>query len=225
MSVDAGGRAHLMPRRRHPAIAPAPGFPAGPERPPESKPQSSLAALAVPALSALHVGVLLLDGDAGVEWANAAARRMLDDADSSSALAGEAWRAIERLAGAAAEGHDAPRLLELALGGETLLVRAVRLASPGHGAARRAVLVTLERAPDRGPTDAELRERYGLTPRELRVARLVADGLSNAALAAALGITVNTARAHTERVRRKMGVRSRARIVALLHGAADRADP
>jgi pimeloyl-ACP methyl ester carboxylesterase/DNA-binding CsgD family transcriptional regulator len=53
-----------------------------------------------------------------------------------------------------------------------------------------------------------------LTRRELEVARLVADGLTNHAIASRLSVAPRTAEAHVENIRRKLGVRSRAQIAA-----------
>ncbi len=58
--------------------------------------------------------------------------------------------------------------------------------------------------------DTQIRER--LTRRELEVASLVADGAPAKNVAAALSITVHTARRHTEQVFRKLGVHSRAEL-------------
>jgi len=53
-----------------------------------------------------------------------------------------------------------------------------------------------------------------LTRRELEVADLVADGLSNPEIATRLVISVRTAQGHVENILRKLGFRSRARIAA-----------
>jgi non-specific serine/threonine protein kinase len=53
-----------------------------------------------------------------------------------------------------------------------------------------------------------------LTPRELQVARLVAQGRSNKDIAAGLVISQRTAEGHVERIRTKLGFRSRAQIAA-----------
>ena len=53
-----------------------------------------------------------------------------------------------------------------------------------------------------------------LTSRELEVARLVADGLTNQAIASRLSVAPRTAEAHVENIRRKLEVRSRAQIAA-----------
>lgn len=57
-------------------------------------------------------------------------------------------------------------------------------------------------------------ESEPLTERELQVARLVADGLTNQSIATRLAIAPRTAEAHVEHIRRKLGVRSRAQIAA-----------
>ncbi len=53
-----------------------------------------------------------------------------------------------------------------------------------------------------------------LTGRELQVAGLIADGLTNHAIAGRLGVAPRTAEAHVENIRRKLQVRSRAQIAA-----------
>jgi len=53
-----------------------------------------------------------------------------------------------------------------------------------------------------------------LTSREAEVAALVAEGLTNQAIASRLGIAPRTAEAHVENIRRKLEVRSRAQIAA-----------
>ena len=53
-----------------------------------------------------------------------------------------------------------------------------------------------------------------LTGRELEVAGLVAEGLTNQAIARRLSIAPRTAEAHVENIRRKLQVRSRAQIAA-----------
>jgi len=53
-----------------------------------------------------------------------------------------------------------------------------------------------------------------LTGRELEVAGLVAEGLTNQAIARRLSVAPRTAEAHVENIRRKLAVRSRAQIAA-----------
>jgi DNA-binding response OmpR family regulator len=65
-------------------------------------------------------------------------------------------------------------------------------------------------------TDEELRDRYGLTARQVAVARLMAEGCSNAEIATRLTVSYFTARNHAEQVLAKFGVPARAAIGALL---------
>lgn len=53
-----------------------------------------------------------------------------------------------------------------------------------------------------------------LTPREDQVARLIADGLTNAAIGRSLGISERTAERHAENIRGKLGVSSRTQVAA-----------
>jgi len=55
-----------------------------------------------------------------------------------------------------------------------------------------------------------------LTARELEIAALVADGLTNALIAARLGITQRTVDTHVSNVLRKFGVSTRAAVAAAL---------
>jgi DNA-binding CsgD family transcriptional regulator len=67
-----------------------------------------------------------------------------------------------------------------------------------------------------GPAGLRLQDEYGMTPREVEVALLLSEGLSNSALARRLGISPHTARHHTQRVLGKLGVHSRAEAGARL---------
>ena len=59
---------------------------------------------------------------------------------------------------------------------------------------------------------------YCLSPRELQIARLVASGATNRAIADALEISLWTVSTHLRRVFAKTGVASRAEMVAELFG-------
>lgn len=56
------------------------------------------------------------------------------------------------------------------------------------------------------PAEGEVRERFGLTRRQAEVALLLADRHSNKEIAAALGLSVHTARHHVEHVLSALGV-------------------
>jgi pimeloyl-ACP methyl ester carboxylesterase/DNA-binding CsgD family transcriptional regulator len=65
-----------------------------------------------------------------------------------------------------------------------------------------------------------------LTDRELEVADLVTDGLTNQAIARRLAVGARTVDTHVENIRRKLGVRSRAQIAAWVtaHGVGSSTD-
>lgn len=75
-----------------------------------------------------------------------------------------------------------------------------------------AVLVRLERAGRAIPAAESLRQRFGLTAQEAKVALLLAEGKANQEIAGLLFISPHTARRHTERVMQKLDVRSRSEI-------------
>jgi DNA-binding NarL/FixJ family response regulator len=65
-------------------------------------------------------------------------------------------------------------------------------------------------------SDDELRDRYNLTARQVAVARLMAEGCSNAEIATRLSVSYFTARNHAEQVLAKFGVPARAAVGSLL---------
>jgi DNA-binding CsgD family transcriptional regulator len=60
--------------------------------------------------------------------------------------------------------------------------------------------------------------RHALSPRELQIARLVADGATNRAIASSLDISLWTVSTHMRRIFAKLGVGSRAEMVAQFFG-------
>jgi DNA-binding CsgD family transcriptional regulator len=69
-----------------------------------------------------------------------------------------------------------------------------------------------------GPLDARV------SPREREVARLIADGLSNRAIAVRLSLSERTIEAHVEHILHKLGFRSRAKVAAWVTEEAHRSD-
>jgi DNA-binding response OmpR family regulator len=69
-------------------------------------------------------------------------------------------------------------------------------------------------------SDEALRERFGLTARQIAVARLLGEGYSNAEIAQQLSVSYFTARNHTEQVLGKLGVATRAAVGSVLYRQA-----
>ena len=115
--------------------------------------------------------------------------------------------------------HDAPSDLQsvrrLQIGAVVYCLRGSIVGEQLLGA-EPAVLVTVTTATAEPMTDDTLRTEFGLTAREIEVARLMAEGLSNSEIAARLGVKFFTARNHVERTLAKLGVSSRHRVGPLL---------
>jgi DNA-binding response OmpR family regulator len=99
-------------------------------------------------------------------------------------------------------------ILEVLARISALLRRAAAASAPAPAGAAREPM-----------SDADLRERFGLTERQISVARLMGEGYSTAEIAERLGIAYHTARNHADQVLQKLGIRSRAAIGAILFRA------
>ena len=78
--------------------------------------------------------------------------------------------------------------------------------------------MTITQRTGRALDDAELAEKFDLTPREIEIARCLAAGLQNKEIGARLGISTFTARNHVEKVLAKLGVDGRAKVGIVLRG-------
>ncbi len=76
----------------------------------------------------------------------------------------------------------------------------------------REVLVA---APADFVRDENKRESLGVTPRELEILQLIAEGLSNKEIADRVHVTENTVKTHSSRVFNKLGARRRTQAVQL----------
>jgi DNA-binding CsgD family transcriptional regulator len=81
-----------------------------------------------------------------------------------------------------------------------------------------SIVVTVTPAEIGHLTDQEVRQKFDLTNREVQVAHLLARLMSAREIASALGVSLSTARRHTERVLAKLGVHSRREVAAVLRG-------
>jgi DNA-binding response OmpR family regulator len=90
-----------------------------------------------------------------------------------------------------------------------------------RAAAARPVVAAVAMSTPATYSDEALAARFGLTAQQARVARLLAEGLSNPEIAAALDISRFTARNHAREVLAKIGVPARARVAAALRAALE----
>ena len=98
---------------------------------------------------------------------------------------------------------------------------AVRAAVSGDALISPEVTVDLlRRSRSARVADSDAAARVaGLTERELDLARLVARGLTNAEVAAALVISLSTVKTHLTNIQQRLGVRNRVEIAATLWSA------
>jgi len=81
------------------------------------------------------------------------------------------------------------------------------------------IAISLQRRfPRASLSDAVLQEQFGLTEREVQVARCLARGDTSKEIAQKCGMSPHTARRHTEKIFAKLGVRNRSQIGPKLRG-------
>lgn len=168
-------------------------------------------------------GILLFDADRRPIFRNRAATLLLDEQDRRTLLAH-----VEALAGRLCSlrtpprkhAPDPPRRIEeklLRLGASQLSLSASFLPA-GLVERRWVVLVRVTRLTPSLPAAEVISERFGLTPRQAQVARLIAEDCTSPEIAERLGISVHTVERHAERVLRVLGLRSRKGLGAHLLG-------
>jgi DNA-binding CsgD family transcriptional regulator len=125
--------------------------------------------------------------------------------------------------------HDAASYIGLS-GPVSLDVHATRVpaSDPAFDSAPRyldsgtdtVVVITTRGATDARPPQAVTggQDPFELSARELEVARLVADGLSNPAIASALFISVPTVKTHVSHILAKLGLESRVQLAGWVAG-------
>jgi DNA-binding NarL/FixJ family response regulator len=96
--------------------------------------------------------------------------------------------------------------------GPTLLVEAVRAAMAGDALISPSVTVRLLRHLQAANAPDSTSGNEPLTDREAAVARLVAQGKTNAEIGAELFVSAGTAKTHVANIQRKLGVRNRVGI-------------
>jgi DNA-binding CsgD family transcriptional regulator len=174
-------------------------------------------------LDHLETALVRVDADARVLWINSAAEAELASNDAIEIL-GDKLRAADRTADQrlkaairwAAHLGDG---LYPARGGLPIVING------GHGVAANVCWVVAES----GLVLVSINDRkvaaerlvaaalvYGITPAQMRVAKLIIDGHDVVAIAGKLGVSVNTARTHLQRMYDRTGVRTQPALVRAL---------
>jgi DNA-binding CsgD family transcriptional regulator len=157
---------------------------------------------------------------------NLSMRRTLDeDPDRERLLEGAHGVARAVIAHAEANGGETARLLGVEGDSEQQLSTTLGryrlhgcIVGPDAPDAGAAVLISVDRLTPEVPGIQTLRERFNLTVREVQVACLLVQRMTNEEIAGALGISTHTARHHTESVLLKAGVNSRRALHSVLRG-------
>jgi DNA-binding CsgD family transcriptional regulator len=171
-------------------------------------------------LDALARPILVADANKAVLYQSTALRECMarSSAQERAELQGEIDVALSRLCSRALAHRDhRSQVLTrdvLTLRSEFRL-RGV-IVPPGAIHNRPGVLIELERIREHPVNTEELHQGFGLTARQCDVAKLLARGYSDEAIAARLGISIRTAQHHTEQVLRKLGTHRRSAVAALL---------
>ena len=105
--------------------------------------------------------------------------------------------------------------------GRTVRLYFFRLSGPEFSERDRALLTLIRPHLHQAYLDAERRRspEPGLTPRQMQLLRLVADGHTNAQIARRLGLSEGTVRTHLENIFSRLQVTSR--TAAVLHAFPD----
>jgi DNA-binding NarL/FixJ family response regulator len=216
---DAPQHAHLTP----PDVASADEWRAAVNARPRELFEATSAAFAMAgALDALGFALQVRAADSRVLHETPALARLLARDAESAKLRDTLSRVAAMVAGCLTRatqprqpgpGGSAHREVHTALAGYRVAGAALSMGTvDGHG----SLLIGVERVMPDPLSDAELRDRYRLTSREIQVARLMADALPNPEIARRLGTSIHTERRHAERVLLKLGVRRRGEVAGKL---------
>jgi len=180
-------------------------------------------------LDSLSDPAMLFDGSGHLLHANPALDRHVGSVDATrlrSEAQSMAWafgaaarrRSQAKLTPAHGSAHVAPDAhveRTVRIGATVYHLRGFAVGQELLGA-EPAVLVTTSASATEPLSDNVLHDQFGLTAREIQVARLIAEGLSNNEIADRLGVRFFTPRNHVERALAKLHVTSRHRVGPLL---------
>jgi len=182
------------------------------------------------ALDYLEQGVFILDADSQIQFASAAARRLIEtnrlcirNGFLCSPIASETMtlrRLVKERIAAASAGRAAMifhRLDDAADGALCLGVTAAR--QPGRLTTGRPFAIIFVTKPSQisVPDGRQLRDHFGLTDAQARLAIEIAKGHGLKACARRLGIAETTARSHIRQIFEKTGTKRQAELVRLIY--------
>jgi DNA-binding CsgD family transcriptional regulator len=176
-------------------------------------------ALLTRALDVLREGLVFFDLEERPVHANATLRRILSQQPDAEEIRREIRRFTESLgplvrrSPAQDDGIQELAVRDFRTSEGSYLLRGSLVRTDAEGR-DGLLLVALEPAGPEFLSEELLQSRYDLTAREVRVARLMTLGLSDADIAGQLCISHHTARHHAEHLRQKLGVRSRGEVAA-----------
>jgi DNA-binding CsgD family transcriptional regulator len=183
------------------------------------------AATMMAALDRLCHGMVLVEADGCIRYANRIARRLGAEGDGlrirDGHLAGvampDALQLSEALKCVAAGGRDVGLRLRRPSGRRPLFVRVTAVASPGPEPHSMGALVLIT-DPDAVllPSQEQLTDIYALTVAESALTHILLQGRELGEAARALNVRVTTARKHLRSIFVKTGTRRQAELVRVL---------
>lgn len=177
------------------------------------------------ALNAMATAVWLLDGDCRCRWMNDSAETVIENARHGLALVGERltvsraeFSPVRKAVAGVRAGRGVTRMIPLSdAGARLLLVPAVGRGEDIESGGDDAVLAFLLDPMRPVSLDASLlRDSYGLTPAECRLAAQFVNGLDTSAISERLGISVHTARTQLKSIMAKTAAPRQADLMRLL---------
>jgi DNA-binding CsgD family transcriptional regulator/PAS domain-containing protein len=183
------------------------------------------------ALDELETSLVLLGSEGTTVFVNQGARRIFDQRDGlrlcQSRLVAERPSENGRLREIIAKAISGGRSKSCEHGGAVLVSRVDKrslevvvspFVSAGALTPQRAVAVVFITDPDsaRVPRSDVLRQLYGLTPAEARLAALLTDGQSLKEVTAAIGVGLETVRSQVKNIFLKTGTRRQSELMRLL---------
>ena len=180
-------------------------------------------ALLISFIKSAPVGVTLYNPNGLVMQQNRVMESLLQNDPEGRIINAEARRLSLQVTRAQAESTE-PQLLNSTAVAEMRTARfryriSATFVEDGVLSGHACALAVTERLGAPSLNTHQVAIRFGLTKREAEAARLMGRGCSNREIALTLGISVNTARRHSERILSKLDVHSKAEAAVRLNGS------